>query len=406
MIVTRDFLKLWTANTVSDFGSLVTRTALPFAAVLMLGATPFQMALLSAADLLAGLLVGLVAGVWVDRVRRRPVMIAMDLGRAVLLLTIPVAAALGLLRIEQLYAVEFLAGAMTMVFVVAFQAYLPTLVRREDLVRANSALTATSAVSEVAAFGSAGWLVQILTAPMALLLDAFSFLFSAAAIRVIRDPEPLAVGLGERPNVWRQIVEGAEAVLRNRLQLALAASLITIEFGFQILRPVYLLFTAKELGFTPGVLGMIFGLGGISRLVGSFFVVRLTRRWGPRTTMIGGLVLGGAGMLLTPLARDTGWISLMLLIGQQLLGDGPLTVFEIAQLSLRQTVTPDHILGRVNATVRFGSYVAMLGGVLLGGVLGQTLGLRGTLVLGSSMAFVAAFWVARAPVPPNVGSRP
>ncbi|MGH7462831.1 MAG: MFS transporter, partial [Longimicrobiales bacterium] len=148
MRASRDFVKLWAANTVSDFGSLVTRTALPFAAVLMFNATPFQMALLSAADLVAGLLVGLAAGVWVDRMRRRPVMIATDLGRAVLLVTIPIAAALGGLRIEQLYAVEFLAGAMTMVFVVAYQAYLPTLVRREELVRANSVLTASSAVSE------------------------------------------------------------------------------------------------------------------------------------------------------------------------------------------------------------------------------------------------------------------
>lgn len=123
LTASRDFVRLWAANTVSGFGSLVTRTALPFAAVLMLNATPFQMALLSAADLVAGLLVGLIAGVWVDRMRRRPVMIATDLGRAVLLVTIPVAAALGVLRIEQLYAVEFLAGAMTMVFVVAYQAY-------------------------------------------------------------------------------------------------------------------------------------------------------------------------------------------------------------------------------------------------------------------------------------------
>jgi len=282
----RDFVKLWAANTVSDFGSLVTRTALPFAAVLMLNATPFQMALLSAADLVAGLLVGLIAGVWLDRMRRRPVMIATDLGRAVLLVTIPVAAALGVLRIEQLYAVEFLAGAMTMVFVVAYQAYLPTLVRREELVRANSVLTASSAVSEVVAFGSTGWLVQILTAPMALLLDAFSFLFSAAAIGAIRHPEPASLIVRERPKIWGEIVDGARAVAGDRVQLATAASLVTVELGFQMIRPVYLLFTAKQLGFSPGVLGMIFGLGGISSLAGSLLVARAARRWGHGMTMI------------------------------------------------------------------------------------------------------------------------
>jgi MFS family permease len=394
----RDFVKLWAASTVSDFGSLVTRTALPFAAVLMLNATPFQMALLSAADLVAGLLVGLAAGVWVDRMRRRPVMIATDLGRAVLLVTIPIAAAVGVLRIEQLYAVEFLAGAMTMVFVVAYQAYLPTLVRREELVRANSVLTASSAVSEVAAFGSTGWLVQILTAPMALLLDAFSFLFSAAAIRTIRHSEPAPPVVREHPAVWREIVEGARAVTGDRLQLATAASLVTVELGFQIIRPVYLLFTAKELGFSPGVLGMIFGLGGISRLAGSLLVARAARRWGLGAAMIGGLILGGVGMLLTPLARDTGWVSLSLLIGQQLIADGAITAYEVSQVSLRQAITPDRILGRVNATVRFAGHLMMLGAVLLGGILGQTVGLRGTLVLGSCMAFVAAMWLVASPV--------
>ncbi|MGH2399936.1 MAG: MFS transporter, partial [bacterium] len=367
--VSRDFVRLWAANTVSDFGSLVTRTALPFAAVLMLNATPFQMALLSAADLIAGLLVGLIAGVWVDRVRRRPLMIATDLGRAVLLLTIPVAATLGFLRMGQLYVVQFLAGAMTMVFVVAYQAYLPTLVRREELVRANSVLTASSAVSETVAFGSAGWLVQIFTAPMALLMDAFSFLFSAAALRTIRHVESVPAATAQHSKIWREIVDGARAVAGDRVQLATAVSLITVELGFQIIRPVYLLFTAKELGFSPGVLGMIFGLGGISNLAGSLLVVRAARRFGLGTAMIGGLVLGGVGMLLTPLARDTGWVSLTLLIGQQLIADGAVTAYDVSQVSLRQAITPPRILGRVNATIRFASHLLMLGAVLLGGVL-------------------------------------
>lgn len=143
---------------------------------------------------------------------------------------------------------------------------------------------------------------------------------------------------------------------------------------------------------------MIFGLGGISSLAGSLLVARAARRWGLGTAMIGGLILGGVGMLLTPLARDTGWVSLSLLIGQQLVADGAVTAYEVAQVSLRQAITPDRILGRVNATIRFVSRLAMLGAVLLGGVLGQTVGLRGTLVLGSCMAFVAAMWLVASPV--------
>lgn len=240
--------------------------------------------------------------------------------------------------------------------------------------------------------------MQILTAPMALLLDAFSFLFSAAAIRTIQHPEPAPPVVRERPKIWREIVEGARAVAGDRVQMATAASLITVELGFQIIRPVYLLFTAKQLGFSPGVLGMIFGLGGISSLAGSLLVARAARRWGLGTAMIGGLVLGGVGMLLTPLARDTGWVSLSLLIGQQLVADGAVTAYEVAQVSLRQAITPDRILGRVNATVRFASRLMMLGAVLLGGILGQMVGLRGTLVLGSCMAFVAAMWLVASPV--------
>jgi MFS family permease len=181
-----DFLKLWTGQTVSVFGSLITWTALQFTAIIALDATPFQVAVLTAAGPVAGILAGLVTGVWVDRLPRRPLMIAADLLRAILLAGIPLAALAGVLRIEQLYAVAFLTGVLTIIFDVAYQSYLPTLISRDDLLEGNSKLTASASAAEVGAFGISGWLVQLLTAPFAVLIDAASFVVSAVCLLLIR----------------------------------------------------------------------------------------------------------------------------------------------------------------------------------------------------------------------------
>ena len=199
-----DFVKLWTATTVSVFGSLVTRTALPFTAILALDATPWQVGALHACEIGAQMLTGLAAGVWVDRARRRPIMIASDLGRAIVLVWIPVAAALRVLRIEHLYIVAFIAGVLTECFSVADASYLPTLIPRDKLLEGNSKLHASSSVSEVGAFGIAGWLVQWLTAPIAILVDAISFVLSAIFIGLIRAPEPAR---RRRPRVHRSGVK-------------------------------------------------------------------------------------------------------------------------------------------------------------------------------------------------------
>ena len=181
-----DFLKLWLGQTVSLGGSLVSRVALPLVAILTLDATPGEVALLRIADLVPGIVIGLFAGVWVDRRRRRPLMIWADLGRAVLLGSIPLAALAGLLRLGQLLLVVFAAGLLTALFEVAYHAYLPTLVTRDELVEGNSKLAASGAAIEVASFGLGGWLVQVLTAPLAVLVDAISFVVSAVCLGAIR----------------------------------------------------------------------------------------------------------------------------------------------------------------------------------------------------------------------------
>src|SRR5918997_4077677 len=205
-----NFVHLWGAATVSIFGSLVTRTALPFTAILLLDASPFAISVLRVAELLPGFLFGLVAGAWVDRLRRKPIMITTDLGRALLIATIPLAAFLGWLGLGHLYIVAALVSALSVFFDVAYQSILPTLVRNDELVEANSKLSAALSVAEASAFSSAGWLIQLLTAPAAILVDAFTFVASAGLVARIRNPEiQIEPAPAEsRPSIASDVVEG------------------------------------------------------------------------------------------------------------------------------------------------------------------------------------------------------
>ena len=388
-----DFVKLWAGETVSVFGSLIGGTALQFTAILVLDATPFQIALLAAASLAPGLLFGLAAGVWVDRLRRRPILIAADVGRALLLVSIPLTYALDSLRIEQLYAVAFLAQTLTTFFDVAYLSYLPSLVRREELVEGNSKLTASASVAEVGGFGLAGWLVQVFTAPVAILIDAFSFLFSALFVGSIRAPEPGPAVPEGRRSMAREIGEGLSTVLANPILRAIAGSTLITEMSFRIFGTLIILYGSRELGFSPGALGMIFAVGGISSLVGALVAKRSAQRLGLGRAMVLGVLLMGVSMLFVPLARGPMVVAGALLVAQQLLGDGAFTVYEVTQVSLRQAITSDRLLGRVNAGLRFSGLVAMLIGALMAGLLGEALGLRPTLFVGAGGLFLAALWL-------------
>ncbi|MBI2886220.1 MAG: MFS transporter [Chloroflexi bacterium] len=393
-----DFLKLWSAETISLFGSLVSRTVLPFTAILALEATPWQMALLGAADLVPGLLLGLVAGVWADRLRRRPILVAADIGRAALLSTIPAAALLGVLRMEQLYLVAFLTGVLTIFFDVAYLSYLPSLVRPEELVEGNSKLAASGSVVEVSAFALAGWLVQWLTAPVAVLIDALSFLWSALFLGMIRTPERPPQPEEGRQGMRREALEGLGFVVRDPLLRAAAASSVVLDFSFRMVGTVILLYTARELGFETGVLGMIFAVGGVSSLAGALVAERATRRLGVGGAMVLGLALTGLAVLLLPLAPGATAVGAALLVGQQLLGDGAYTLYSISQVTLRQSVTPPPLLGRVNGSIRVLGLGAMLLGALAGGLLAEAAGLRWTLVAAAGGVLLAALGLALSPV--------
>jgi MFS family permease len=395
-----DFLHLWGAATVSTYGSLVTRTALPFAAILLLDASPAAISALQVAELLPAFIVGLVAGAWVDRLRRRPIMIAADLGRALLLVTIPLAAALGALGFGQLYVVAAITSVLSVFFDVAYQSYLPAIVKSDELIEANSRISAAGSVAEAAAFSSGGWLVQLLSAPMAILVDAATFLVSAGFIARMRTPElrPVAeVGDGTPATIASDVLEGLRAVWREPLLRGMVAAGVAQNLAFGLIGTVFLLYVNQEIGFNPGILGLIFAVGGVSAFLGAMIANRLPR-FGIGVVMISALLLAALGEAFVPLVTTAGAAGVILLVGQQLVTDSALTVYDINQVSLRQAIAPSRVLGRVNASVRVTEFGALLAGTVIGGYLGETLGLRATLWLGVAFSLLAALALAASPV--------
>jgi len=393
-----DFMKLWTGETISLFGTRIGSVAMSFAAVISLRATPLQMGLLSAAGYLPSVGFSLVTGAWVDRLRRRPIMILADLGRTAVLATVPLAAIYGVLTMRHLYAVMLLAALLDLFFDISYRTYLPTLVDREQLLDANGKLTASSSLAEVAGFSICGWLVQWITAPFAILIDAVSFLASALAIAIISTPEPIPSGhRGERALV-REIAAGAKTIWSDgRLR---ALGLVALVGGFfpSLWNALYMLLVVDALGFKPAALGMIFAAGGASALLGALAAQRTSQWLGTGRAMVLGLAAGGFAMVLPPLARGAGASSVALLVAHQLLGDGALTIYFINSVTLVQTITPHTILGRVNASLRFLNHSSILIGLVVGGVAGQFVGLRPTMLVGAAGVWLAAALLAASPI--------
>jgi MFS family permease len=367
-------------------------------AILVLNASPGQIAILRAADLVPGFLIGLMAGVFIDRLRRRPVMIAADIGRALLLGSIPVVALTGHAQIEQLYVVALLASILTVFFDIAEQSYIPAVVSRDQLIDANSKLTATQSIAEVGGFGIAGWLVQLFTAPFAIAIDAVTFLLSAVFVMAIDTPEPRPAPRAERRSVWREMLEGLTVLRSDPSLRAIALSVAAFECCFGIVGTIYSLYALRELGFMPGLLGLVYAVGGVSSLAAAVLASRVTRRVGIGPAMISGLLLATVGVLFMPLARGAGIVALLLLLAQQVVGDGGATIYEINQASLRQAIAPPALMGRINAGIRVTALGATLLGTAAGALLAQTVGYRPTLVVGALAMFTGALVILRSPV--------
>jgi len=378
----RDFRGLFVGNSISLLGSSVTTVALPLTAVVRLHASPAQMGLLGAVALLPHLVLGLPAGVWVDRGQYRRTLVLTDAAQTLLLGSLPVLAATGLLRIWQLYAVVTLAGAANLFETVTAQSLTPLLVPREELLSANSALMLSNTTVNTTGSALGGLLVTLFSAPAALVVDAVSFLLAGLCKARIRHP-----GATTRPPAPRDlrlradIAEGLRAVLTHRVLRPVVLAGTVGAFAGQLQTVVLVLFLVRNLGLPPILVGAAVAVSGVAGVLGAGVATRFTARVGPGPAFAGGMLLSSlAGFVLAcaagPLVLSFG----VLLVAQLLRGTGP-SIYGINQQTLRQALTAPELLSRANATWRFLVYGGQSLGALLGGLLGTVLGLRATLVV-------------------------
>ena len=390
-----DFRRFWSAQVVSDFGSGVSTLALPLTAVLWLNASAMEMGVLRALATTPVLLFALLAGVWVDRLPRRPILVIGNAGRGLLLLAVPAAAAAGTLRIELLWGVAFAVGVLTVVFDIAVTSYVPSLVGRAQLVRANSTLQASSSAARVVGPGAAGLLVQLVGAPFAVVVDALSFFAGALWLGQLRAPEES--GQLERRGVGAEIVEGVVAVWRDPILRAMVLATSIGSLGGAIQGAIFVLYATRDVGTPPETLGLVLACGSAAALAGAALAGPVSARLGAGGAMVAGQATIALGSLLV-LGATPGLPAAIVLAAAQALMGGGLAVWSVTQLALRQAMTPPHLLGRVNATRRLVVFGVQPFGGLLGGALGEWVGLYAALAVAAVVLVLCALAMALSPL--------
>ena len=393
-----EFLKLWSAQAISQLGDQVTLLALPLVAVLTLDASAAQMGLLTAAELMPHLLFSLFAGVWIERrSHRRKLMIAADIARAGLLASVPLAAAFDVLSFPQLYAVAFAAGSFAVLFDISWATLFPAVVPRRDLVDASSKFSLSRALSFVLGPSLAGFLVQALTAPVTLLVDAFSFVGSALFLGRIRTEEPSPERDGN--GVIRNLRDGMRFVLRDdliRADLGCAATVNLFNFVFAA---IFILYATRELGVAPGTLGIALGLGAIGGILGALVAPPLERAIGIGPSVVLGSVLFPAPLILVPIASGSELRIGVMLGTAEFFSAVGVMIFDVSAASMLFLRTPDRIRARTAGTFRFVNYGIRPIGALLGGALGTAIGLQTTLWIGVLGALLGVVWLFFSPIP-------
>lgn len=387
----KDFLKLWTGQTTSEIGSRITREGLPLTAILMLGATPSQMGLPAAAGSASVLVFSMAAGVIADRMRRRPLMIGTDLARALLLLTIPVAARLGVLSFSQLLAVSVVTGLLTVQFDIAYRSYLPALLPRDDLFDGNRRLMMSASTAEILGPGLTGVLVQAITAPVAILLDAVSFVVSAVSVWFIRTPEPEAVPV-KHESLWTEASEGARTIAGHPVLRALALRSITVYFSMGMFFTLYMLYAIRTLHMSTSTLGFTIALGGVGALSGAWMSKRLTV-FHTGNTFLAAAFLQATAQFLVPFAASVPKLAVIFMGVAQLVGDGAFTVYFVNETTLRQSLIEDRLLGRVNGAMELASRGILPIGALAGGFLAGGIGIPQTLWMGSAGVLLSCLFL-------------
>lgn len=399
LVVWKDsnFAKLWVGQTISLFGSAITTLALPFTAIAN-GATVQQMGLLYAVSQLPQLLFGLIVGVWVDRVSRRRLLLFANLGQACLLALIPLASVLKLFRIEMLYGVGFLVGVLSLIFTIAFRSYLPSLLPRKQIVEGNSALQFSQSAAQVLGPNLAGILVQVLTAPIAIIGDVFSFVVSAGCVWLMKDVKREEAADQIPSHVVSDIAEGLRAVWQNPILRALALSNGTANIFWGAQLAILLLYMSQQLGQNAVLLGIVYTCGNSGFFVGTFLTKRFVQWWGLGRTLLIAPFVSYVGALLVPFVYGPFMVKAAILAVAQFLTVFPLIIYHIHETSLRQVVTPDRLQGRVNATMQCISWSTTPGGALLGGWLGGLIGIRWTLFVVVIGLYFSMGWLVFSPI--------
>jgi len=350
------------------------------------------MGLLAAAGTAAFLVFGLAAGVVADRARRRTVLIVTSLASAFVVASIPLAQLAGALRIEQLYAVEFIAGSLALVDQTAFQALLPRLVGRDRVLESVTIVRSTDSVTGIVGPSLAGVLIQILSAPIAIVIDALSFLMQAALTFVVRIDEPAAPPRAPGTRVWHDVVEGLRYVLADPSLRFLALGGATHNvFSNGAIVALYILYMTQTLGLSPVEIGIVFAVGGPGALLGSVIAGRWGRRYGMRASLTQMQLLTGCARALVPLASFVAAPVVALALGELILGVAR-SIFNVNQLSMRLALTPDHLQGRMTASVRFLMWAAVPVGALAGGFAAERVGVVPTMVIAVAGTTASALW--------------
>lgn len=405
-----DYVRLWSAATVSLLGTQVSQVAMPVIAVLVLRATPFEVALLGTFEFLPFMLFTLPAGVWVDRLPRRLILVAGDFGRAVALMTIPIAWSLGALTIPQLYVVGFITGILTVFFDIADQSFLPAILEPEELVDGNAKLHVSASAAQIVGQPLGGAAVGLLGAPLAVVADALSFVGSGALIFLIRGrggrsgPSP---GEGERatsaappmpgPGMRHEIAEGLRFVLGNPWLRPIALATGISNLFSNVAFATVAVYFYRDLGLSPAVVGALGGIGGVGVLAGALLAGRLANRIGVGRTIVVAMLVGAPAAIAVPIAPHDGPFP-FLAVGA-FLGSASVVIYNVNQVSLRQAICPERLLGRMNATMRFVVWGTIPVGQIVGGLLATAIGTHATIWAGSLLEFLAIVPILLSPVP-------
>lgn len=375
LLQNKDFMKLWMGQSISNFGSQFTFIALPLLATIILEASPFQMGLITSLGFLPNLLFGLFAGAWVDRLKRKPILITANLVSAGLLLAIPILYFGELLNINILYVIQFMLGIGSLFSSISSSTYMPTLIKKEELLEGNSKFQFSNSVARITGSGLGGGLVQLLSAPIVILIDAITFIVSALFLSRIKSEEIVKESKKEERNMVREIREGIQIVFSSKIIRSILYSSTCYNFFYSMFLPLFILFVSKDLELNSTIIGLIFSVGGLGALIGSTVAKKAGTKLGIGRLLSLVNILTGISIIVMAISTIfTPMMTVSLLLVAQVILSACATIYSINAVSLRTAITPNHLLGRTNASMHTIGFGVLAIGPLLGGAIAELLG--------------------------------